>query len=572
MVDIGAESGTNSENPLTQSIKKEATATASQGAWEKAFSKLDPDSEDPFLDLLKLSLNNNAITLDDRSVIELANEYDEIRQQAGFGQDPSIDHEKLIAFFLNSKGVLPETKRFKLPTLGLKSRSRSQNYPGTPMGRRAFLRGGLALAGLGTLAAVGATPVWMSSSEAKAPATPSTEPTASLPPTSVPTETTTPTRKPTLPPSPSPTEAPKVKLPETPYDELLRPLLEAVYKRREEKMKDPEYLKRIDPELNKDRINIVLSIVGETHEPPVTEHALITTDTIISINTKTGQIDTISWTHDTRSPEVEQEFKKKEGKDIGPIRIDQAFNVGGIPLLERVVENMTGLSADLVLSLEDHMIVEGVDQVFGKIGVDIPKDFRVYPYYLKGQKYPEDKFAKGHEEMAGRRVIQYIKTNPIGDEDVAINHNLRKKHVMSGMEKYAKGHFWDPSFWGKGKDFLKKALADKRAVGSIDPQVLTETMGSMESNMVKAGLAVATRRIPVPGLRSQTYLSDPARGDGGVQWVTASENPITKEDLRKGIYRDRAFKTPINGNPYSDNLVKDYWGSTRTLVKKQLNG
>lgn len=223
-------------------------------------------------------------------------------------------------------------------------------------------------------------------------ATPSPTPIPTAPliaalPTTTPTAlpSPTPTTAPTATPVPSLTPTPTPKPDESLFDVLFQPLAdEALRQRTARAARDPNYAKRIIALLNAQRINVLLFGYGETHEPPVTERAIIGSHTIISFDTRQRVADIISITHDTRAPEVERHLGIS-GKPKSATRIDQAFIFGGFDLQRQTLENVTGLCIDFQIAFDDIVIKEFVDNVYGSVEVNVPQTFEVHPFYLNGK-------------------------------------------------------------------------------------------------------------------------------------------------------------------------------------------
>jgi len=67
------------------------------------------------------------------------------------------------------------------------------------------------------------------------------------------------------------------------------------------------------------------------------------------------------------------------------------------------------------------------------------------------------------------------------------------------------------------------------------------------------------------------YVVDYLSGDGGVEWVTGSLNPIMQNDLAHGVYTEKSFSVPKgSADPYASDLVGHYWTSVRDLVRQRL--
>lgn len=396
--------------------------------------------------------------------------------------------------------------------------------------------------------------------------------------TSFPTQTATPTiapsRTPSLTPTitltPTPTLAPNTTL----LQVLVQPFADEAQRRRAERARiDPEYAKRIDSELNRGRVNFLLFGYGETYEPPAVEKAIIGSQTIISYNTRTGKVDLISLTHDTRAPEIERVLRKN-GKQVGAIKADQAYDVGGFELMRQVLEDATGLSIDFQVSFKDTVIQSLTDEVFGTIQVDVPADFDVWAFYLEGRKYDIAHFAKGREEMNGVRVIQFIKAIE-STYDKSYERNVRKVLVFRGILDALNKNCGDYGFWLRLSGFLAKQVGTRQVAYDFDPfPLLINNLGSLLPNLGKLMGADKSCGIGVSKINQAIYIVDPTHGDGGVQWaaINANYNPITRQDIERKVYPDSGwgYEVPLEANPYGE-LITQYWTSIRSLVKESLS-
>ncbi len=359
------------------------------------------------------------------------------------------------------------------------------------------------------------------------------------------------------------------------FDELITPFANEAEKRRAELAKsDPDYHKRVDPELNANRVNFLLFGYGESHEPPATERALIGSQTIISYNLLDRTADIVSLTHDIRAPEIERQIAQR-GQKSPAVRIDQAYNVGGFKLMRQVLENATGLSIDFQVTFKDAVLQRLIDDVFGGVQVDVPMAFEVQPFYLDGVKYPKGSFPPGPQKLTGRQVVQFIKTVPIaaGAYDKSLEHNARKHLIFAALLQAIDDNYRDGSFWLKGSALVTKELVTGAVTYDFDPVPLViNNVGTTASNIRKLGKNRADG-IQAPQIEKSIYVVDPACGDGGVQWVNANAavNPLTKKDIEAGVYSSLDMEIPIDANPYGD-LASQYWTSVRALVKNTLLG
>ena len=356
---------------------------------------------------------------------------------------------------------------------------------------------------------------------------------------------------------------------------VLRPLLELVEERRKIRSEeDADYSNRIDHELNRDRVNFLLYSWGETHEPPEIEWAIIASQTFLTIDLSTNTAGLVSWTHDIRAPEVERYLRSQDDFDGIPKRIDQAYYYGGKELMRRVVEDATGLSVDTTAIFPDTILASLVNRITGPIRVNIPKDFWAHPVYIGGRKYPARPFKQGMATLAGEECLQLIKSVPINDTAPVLEHNRRKHAVIEGIRRELRRI--DVPL--KIAQFMKTQLdagnltldfdLTPLLLNLEDPRLLAQIMGSMFSKDASSFF---------PSIEKTIYIVDPAHGDGGVQWARANAavNFITREDVEFGMYpKQHGWEIPhmkeFIANPYSPDLVNDYWLPMRKRIKDLL--
>jgi hypothetical protein len=390
-------------------------------------------------------------------------------------------------------------------------------------------------------------------------------PTTTLSLTPIPSRTAIPSLAPAL----EPTALPR---PATLVNTLINPFANEAYRRRVERARlDPEYARRVDQKLNQGRINFLLFGYGETHEPPVAVDVIIGSLTILSYDLRTGRADIVSLTHDTRAPEVER-FLAQRGRQSLPVKIDQAYSVGGFDLMRRTVEDATGLSIDFQIAFKDSLLLDLVDGVFGGIEIDNPADFKVQPFYLDGKLFDEGRFGKGTQRLNGTQTLQYIKALTTR-HDPSLERNVRKVIVFRALLDGTNQRCHDRGFWLRISSFVVGQSSSRTIQYDFDPLgLLVRNLGDVIPNAEKfakgEGCDLGASRIG-----KTLYVVDPTVGDGGVQWVSMEvlTNPIAKRDLTSGVYPEAGvgIELPINSNPYSD-LITGYWPSVRRLVKLKL--
>ncbi|MBI2405741.1 LCP family protein [Candidatus Microgenomates bacterium] len=367
------------------------------------------------------------------------------------------------------------------------------------------------------------------------------------------------------------------------YRRIIKPLEdEALRKRDKRAAQNPEYSHRVDQELNEGRVNIALVGYGETHEPPLTERAIIGSISIFSLNTETGKVDIVSLTHDIRAPEIEK-YEASRGRNSGyPIKIGKAYPTGGFSLMRRTLEDATGFSIDYQAVFRDSLIVEFVDNVVEGIDVDNTTDFDVHPFYLNGVKYGPGHFPAGRYMFGGQRAIQFIKTVPKTDGSYYgkhLEHNVRKHVVFRSIFQEIEEHSGDAGFLIKLLSFFN----EQRSKGLLRYDVnlgefFTNNLGSIIDSL--RNVVVHKDDIALIEFGKALYVVDPAqsevKGGFGIRWVTAEavENPIIKREIEEKFYEypgvvgdPYGVEVPVGGDPNAPDLVTGYWKSMRSRIK-----
>jgi hypothetical protein len=396
-------------------------------------------------------------------------------------------------------------------------------------------------------------------------------PEENLPLAPVPTETAVPevmAAAATIAPPPSPTP---VATDESQFERVLHPLLlEAKRRRLASATQDPTYWTRLDPRLNSTRLNFLLFGYGETHEPPLTERAFIGSLTIFSYDYATRQIDLVSLTHDIRAPEAERYLHDRGQAQVGPIKIDRVYGLGGFDLLRRTIEDASGLAIDFQLAFKESAIETATDNVFGGLDVNVPLPFKVNGFYLDNVKYPGGEFQAGPQHLTGIQVIQFIKTVPVEEHyDARLEHNARKHLVFRSIMDSLSQHSTDVAFLGRAALFFSNQVAQDSLAYDFDLRSLV--VDNLRKLMTNFGRPDASDTA-MPGVNRTMYVVDPASGDGGVQWVQANahDNPITARDIAEHVYGELAMEVPYHSDPYATDLANGYWSDVRRLIATRL--
>lgn len=185
--------------------------------------------------------------------------------------------------------------------------------------------------------------------------------------------------------------------------------------RKEKEKRDPEWAKRVDKELNRGRINLLLmgqgseDAWGERNNDAIVAASYLGPDNTLSL---------ISLHRDTLVPET--------GKELMGVAQE-----GGVGLMEKVVEQSTGLSMDYRLKFSIKGLSQFVNKVFGKLKVNVVEDIPQDQYGVS--------FAKGEQYMDGARLYQYVSTRTstsVERRNTALQQALRimRSEVMARLK------------------------------------------------------------------------------------------------------------------------------------------
>lgn len=331
----------------------------------------------------------------------------------------------------------------------------------------------------------------------------------------------------------------------------------------------------VDEKLNHDRFNILLFNHGELYERSIRD-TVTTMGSLMIVSFGRKSIDYFTLSHEISSPEVVR-YLQAIGKFDGYAKtIDQAYFQGGFDLLRLVVQSATGLSVDAQLAMNETVVADAIDKLYdGKVKVDVPCGFDTEPFYFKGQRYPEGRFSQGEEEMNGLRAIQYMKTISGTKYSKEIENTARKHVLLEAVSRTFESSDRGPLFWWKTASLLYEKLRSGEL--SYDANI-----GSLILSMIGPFTQNNLNSLKIPKTGLELYVSDPgnsnfAEGRKGVQWVSASQNPIFVSELELGFYkRQPEIKVPFDhinsflADPDSENLIYGYWLPVREGIKQAL--
>ncbi|QQG43282.1 MAG: LCP family protein [Candidatus Daviesbacteria bacterium] len=503
-----AETITNYQNLVTQ--------TRRPTAWNETLSLIPSDSTDPILDLIQVKAIVHQIILAPKDLQKLANEYDNLREMLSFDpNDPTIDHSALVDLFLQQKGLVKEEKR--------RTKRKSSK-----VGR--FSGAGLATAiALGTLGGVVAS---------------------------------TPMLRDTL-TQVDITKVPDIKINQAPY--FLRPFIVEANKKRLERAKfDSGFFHRVDPELNRNRLNIALHHRGQDFNPGMIKPQDFDTITILSYNSQSNAFDIISFA-DLRAPELEQKQDPKQG--IKAKSISRAYREGGFDLMRQTLEDATGLVIDDQVSMSDEFLADLFNSL-GGIPIEIPWNLRTTGTYIGGNPQLPFQYEKGIFTLGGKRVINFMKARQANaNDDWKMPEKRRERRQVMILEAFlGKLGKISPDEWKqKIAWFLETNILKDKLDTDFNHQAL------IINNLNRVAEAQAENPPPPsPKVRQTTLVADRNIGDGGVQGsfkITTNQEVLFK-DKEGGVFDDDQMNVPFgNVNPYAKDLVHEYWEYVRKFIK-----
>ncbi|MBI3732964.1 MAG: hypothetical protein HY259_05840 [Chloroflexi bacterium] len=141
----------------------------------------------------------------------------------------------------------------------------------------------------------------------------------------------------------------------------------------------------------------------------------------------------------------------------------------------------------------------------------------------------------------------------------------RKQMVVQALAEAIKREAGNPIFWTQALRLLYDELDRKSIVYDFDPATL---LLEGIAHYVAAG---ASAPVGLPAIGQSLYVVDEQSGDGGVEWITGSANPVIRDELARGVYFDQSLSVPKdNADPYAPDLIAHYWPSVRRLVRQRL--
>ena len=169
---------------------------------------------------------------------------------------------------------------------------------------------------------------------------------------------------------------------------------------------DPFFWNRVDADLNKHRVNVLLlGLDRRTEEERDGPSGAWRADApvIVSVNTQSGQIDLLRIPRDLHAPEVDDLTSEHKGY---PFRINAVTVFGDLKDARPIFENATGLASDFCFSLDFEAFRETVD-ILGGVEIDVDPKF-VESYAREIENWLDGDFQAGRQLLSGDRAFNYV--------------------------------------------------------------------------------------------------------------------------------------------------------------------
>jgi len=235
-------------------------------------------------------------------------------------------------------------------------------------------------------------------------ATKTPSPTETISPTETPSPTEV-TPSPTETFLPTPTETSVAEEEKKDYLIFLGELQEKIDQKREKRAeKDPDYERRVNKELNQNRVNFLFLGLDRRSESQRGQSSFrADAPVVISLNTKTGYIEMLWIPRDLHAPEIDD--LTSEYQDY-PFRINAVTVFGDLEDARRVFENATGLSQDFCLSLDFEAFRDVIDAL-GGVTLDVDPEF-VERYAEEINEWLDGEIKAGQQRLNGKLAFDYI--------------------------------------------------------------------------------------------------------------------------------------------------------------------
>jgi hypothetical protein len=362
------------------------------------------------------------------------------------------------------------------------------------------------------------------------------------------------------------------------FDQFVQPLLdESAQRRARWSADDPLYAHRVDADLNAQRLNVALLGFGEEHEQTYGDTGISVT--ILSLNLQTWDLMSISLSRDIRAPELEDQSASEPPR--WPVTLRAAYKMGGFEQVRTVLEDATGLAIDFQVLMKDVFVRNYLNAVSGPVELVVPKDFATNTYRLDGADHPPDFIAAGRQTLTTDKAMTFVLGEAEDPQGRADERSYRKDLLLRTLVCEARERFGARDV-GFALNLARFSVGEARSSDlstDFNFGLVTDGLGALGQAFVSArGDVDAT--FPQLGSGRELVIHDQVFGDGGVRRVHSmatqpdadgiAENPLVAQEIQIGSLAPYML-IPPGGNPYADDLVTDYWGPVRTLIRSRLS-
>jgi hypothetical protein len=361
------------------------------------------------------------------------------------------------------------------------------------------------------------------------------------------------------------------------FDQFVQPFVDqALQRRAHDATEDPQYGSRVNRELSMRRLNVAVLGYGEEHDQTYDDQGV--SITILSLNLDSWDMASISLSRDIRAPELED--RSVQFPPRWPVTMRAAYRSTGFAGTRTMLEDVTGLPIDYMVLMKDVFVRNYIDSMSGPVELVVPKDFRTNVYRLNGIDHGEDLIPAGRQTLSTDQAMTFILGESLDPQGRADERSYRKDLLLRSLSCQVRQKFAarDVGFALRLLRFSLGELKDQNLSSDFDFQLVAGGLSNLANAFVtNRGEADAT--FPQLGGARELVVHDEAFGDGGVRRVHhmsaisddhgIADNALVKEEMRIGSLAPYML-IPVGGNPYSSDLVNDYWGSVRTLVSTML--
>jgi hypothetical protein len=357
------------------------------------------------------------------------------------------------------------------------------------------------------------------------------------------------------------------------FDEFVQPFVETAGARRAAlRLKDAAFFDhRVDAALNANRLNFAMLGFSEEHGESYDDAGVSVT--ILSLNLNTWDLASISLSRDVRVPELEEPALAPPRY---PATLRSAYHARGFEGIRAILEDITGLSIDFQLLLKDVFLRNYMRDVSGAIEVVVPKDYSTLGYRLDGVEHAEDVIPAGRQTLDADRAMTFVMGEEV-DPSTKLDERLYRKNMLLkalSCQVHDRIAARDSGFVLNLVRFSLGELGAKNLTTDFDFQLIARGLGKLGQTFILSR-ADADASFPQIGAARQLLITDPALGDGGVRRVHRirdyadepgpPDHPRVMQEIAMGSLADYML-IAVGGNPYSPDLVDDYWWFVRGTV------